>query len=429
MKILIKSGRIIDPSTGIDVVKDVLIQDDKILDIDKNIKIEQPFEIIDATGKIVAPGLIDMHTHLREPGREDEETVYTGTRSAIAGGFTTICCMPNTNPPVDNQGVVDFIYKQAEAAGTAEVFPIACITKERKGETITEMVELKKAGCVAFSDDGNCIQNAFVMRQALEYSHMLNMPIISHCEDIMLSNKGLINEGYTSTILGLAPNPYISESSIVARDIQLAKFTKAQLHIAHVSCAESVKLIRQAKGEGINVTSETCPHYFTLTEDVMRSFNTNTKVNPPLRTQEDIDAIKEGLKDGTIDVIATDHAPHADFEKELEYSLAPFGMIGLQTALSLSIQALIEEEILDWLLLFDKLSCAPAKILNLQRGKLCKGELANLIIINPEKEWIFREENIYSKSKNTPFLGMKLKGSVDCCIVKGKLIFRNGKFK
>jgi dihydroorotase len=413
MKILIKQGRIIDPSQKFDGVFDLLINNDKIVELKKNITAKAA-QKIDAKNKIIAPGLIDLHTHLREPGEEHKETIATGVKAAIAGGFTTVCAMPNTKPACDNQAQVEFILARAKAA-KFNVLPIATITKERVGKEISPMAELKKAGSIAVSDDGDAVADSRLLRRAMEYAAMLNLLVICHCEDKILVNNGVMHEGYWSTVLGLRPIPTESESIIVARDIQLAELTGARIHIAHVSTAKSVEIIRQAKKRGVKVTAEATPHHFTLTDEAVKIYNTNAKVNPPLRSKEDVKAIIKALHDGTIDVIATDHAPHADFEKEKEFDYAPFGLTGLETALPLA------KRILDWPELIAKMSYIPSQILNYNRGTLKPGSIADLIIIDPNKKWIYSEDQIKSKAKNSPFLNWELTAQVEQVYIAGKL--------
>lgn len=423
MNILVKSGYIVDPGNKREGVFDILIEDGKVVKIEKDIKTEVD-KLINAEGKYILPGLIDMHCHLREPGREDEETLLSGSLAGIKGGFTSLCCMPNTEPPIDNQGVVEYIHMENRKIDLINIYPVGAITKKREGKELTEIGELKKAGVVAISDDGNCIMNSEVMRRAMEYSKMFDLLIISHCEDTNLSYGGLMNEGYISNLLGLKGIPRQAEIIMVARDIELAYLTKTKLHLAHLSCRESVELVRRAKKEGIKITCETCPHYFSLTEENVLGYNTLCKVNPPLRTSEDVEAIKEALKDGTIDVIATDHAPHADFEKDIEFEQASFGMIGLETALSIAIKELVETKIISLSQLVEKMSFNPAKILNLEKGSINIGEPAEFIIVDLNKNWKVEKEKIVSKSKNTPYLNWTLPGLVEYVFTKGKLVYR-----
>jgi dihydroorotase len=426
MSILIKKGRVIDPQQGLDKVMDILIEGGKISKVGAAGKASVA-TVIDAGGKIVAPGFIDMHTHLREPGNEDKETIETGLRAAIAGGFTTVCAMPNTEPSCDNQAQIKFLTEKAKTLHSANLIPVGTITKGRQGKEITEMNDLKDAGCPAVSDDGSSVEDPGLMRKALEYASMTDMLVISHAEDKSLAGDGVMHEGYWSTVLGLSPVPSKAESTIVERDIQLAQLAGARIHIAHVSAAESVEIIRRAKKEGIPVTCEVAPHHFSLTDEDVKTYDTSMKVNPPLRSKEDIKAIKKGLKDGTIDVIATDHAPHLDSEKDKEFDYAPFGMIGLETALSLSVINLVEEGCLDWEELIRKLATNPAMILKHDRGTLLEGAVADVVIIDPDKEWTYERENIISKSANSPFIGKKMKGFVESVIVGGKIVKQEGK--
>jgi len=419
MKILIKNGTIIDPSQGIDAKGDLLIEEGRIVKCGGGIS-EEGAEIIDAGGKIVAPGLIDMHTHLREPGKEEAETIKTGMRAAIAGGFTTVCAMPNTEPPCDGQGQAGFLLERAKEAALARLVPIGTITRERKGEYLSEMAELKEAGCPAVSDDGSSIMDAGVMRRALEYASMLDMVVISHCEDKTLAGDGVMHEGYWSTALGMKPIPSSSEYIMVERDLRLAEEAGARLHIAHISAKESVEAVRAAKKRGVKITAEATPHHFTLTDEALKNYDTNLKVNPPLRTEADREAVKKGLQDGTIDVIATDHAPHTVNEKEKEFDYAPFGMIGLETALSLGVMELLDKGILSWSGLISKMSAAPAGILGINGGTLREGAAADIVIIDPEEEWEYSEDKIRSRSKNSPFKGWKMKARVVQVLVGGK---------
>ena len=425
MKILIKGGRVISPAEELDEITDILIEDGKISKIQKSIKVDVDQEI-NAQDKLVVPGFVDMHTHLREPGEEDKETIESGAKAALFGGFTTVCAMPNTKPACDNQAQVKFIIEKAQQSAFANVLPIGAITKAREGKEITEMADLKEAGCIALSDDGDTVENSSLMRRALEYASMLDLLIISHCESKVLAGKGVMHEGYWSTFLGLQPIPAEAESLIVDRDIQLSELAGARLHIAHVSTAKSVDIIRQAKKRGVDVTAEVTPHHFSLTDESLKAFDSNLKVNPPLRSKEDVVAIKEGLRDGTIDVIATDHAPHLEVEKEREFDYAPFGMIGLETALSLSIMNLVDEEYLDWSELICKLSVNPCRILKYARGTFKPLAVADIVIIDTKQKWKYSKDIVKSLSINSPFLDWSLKGAVTDVFVAGRRLIADG---
>jgi dihydroorotase len=421
MNILIKNGRIIDPSQDIDEYKDILIKDGKIQGLyPKGKGPKKVDKTIDASNCIVIPGLVDMHTHLRDPGFEYKETIITGSKAALRGGFTTVCCMPNTNPVNDNIAVTEYILRKASQHGKCTVYPIGAITKGQKGEELTEMGMLKNAGCIAFSDDGKPVMNSLIMRRALEYSKIFDVPIISHCEDSRLSEGGVMNEGVVSTLLGLKGIPKTAEEIMVARDIALCELTEGNLHIAHVSTEGSVRLIREAKARGLNVTAETSPHYFCLTEDLLKEYDPNLKVNPPLRTQKDVLAIKEGLKDDTIDVIATDHAPHHPDDKNREFDAAAFGISGLETAFALGFQ-LVEQGFLDLKQFIKKMTLTPSKILKISKGTLRINSDADITIINPEKEFIVDANKFLSKGKNTPFSGWHLKGTIEKTIHMGEI--------
>jgi len=421
MKYLIKGGRVIDPVSHIDSVMDVLVSGTKIEKLSKDIKVKGA-TLIDAKGKIVAPGLIDMHVHLREPGREDKETVLTGTRAAIKGGITSVSCMPNTEPATDDPDKVKDLKRIIKDTALSNVFIIASITMGREGRELTDIKRMKKEGVAALSDDGNSIGDASVMQKALKEAKKNELFIISHCEDKRLSGKGVINEGIIATKLGLRPIPRSSEYEIVKRDIKLAEETNARLHIAHISCKESVDILKKAKKKGINVTAEVTPHHFTLTDECCVTYDTNLKMKPPLRSKEDIEAIKKALKEGTIDAIASDHAPHGRHEKDVAFDFAAFGMIGLETSLALSI-ALVEGKILSWVRLVELMSCNPAKILGLKdKGSLSKGKDADIVIIDPDKKWTYKQKDIKSKSNNSPFIGWQFKGKADSVMVGGKLI-------
>jgi len=425
-KLLIKNGRVIDPASNLDAVRDVLVENGKIVKVAPRVK-GQGARLIDAKGMLVLPGLIDMHTHLRDPGRPDKETIASGTRAAALGGFTTVCCMPNTEPPIDNAAVVKYVRDKGKTEGVVNVFPIGAITKGLKGETLSEMGLMLEEGAIAFSDDGNCVMRSDVMRRALEYARQFGIPIISHSEDKELSSGGVMNESAVSTAIGLPGIPALSEEIMVARDIMLAK-KYGRVHIAHVSTAGSVNLIRRAKKEGSAVTCETCPHYFSLTEEAVRNYDPNTKVNPPLRSKNDLKAVIKGLQDGTIDAIATDHAPHNIEEKNIEFNSASFGMIGLETALGLAMTMLVETKALTLKEVIHKMTLAPAKIIGLSsKGTLKPGADGDVTIVDPKAEWVVEADKFASRSRNTPFNGWQLKGKVVYTIVSGKIIVKDGK--
>ncbi|VAX27048.1 Dihydroorotase [hydrothermal vent metagenome] len=420
--ILIKGGRIIDPAHQRDEVGDLLISKGVIQEISPFISpLNNTVQVIEATGKIVSPGLIDLHTHVREPGFEYKETIASATAAAAYGGFTTICCMPNTHPVNDNQSVTELILEKAAKVGTVRVLPIGAITKGSKGCELAEMGELVAAGCVAVSDDGLPVMNSQVMRQAMSYAKIFDVPVIDHCEDLNLTNNGVIFEGEVSTRLGLRGIPASSESVMVARDIALAEQTGARVHLAHISTAASVHLIRDAKRRGIPVTAETCPHYFTLTDEAVGCFNTNAKMKPPLAAAQDQAEVLLGLSDGTIDLIATDHAPHAADEKEQALDCAPFGIIGLETALPLSL-ALVTRGVLSLPEVIQKLTSEPARVLGRKTGALGIGDPADLTLIDLDAEWIVDEQHIKSLSKNSPFMGRQMKGRATAILVGGKFI-------
>jgi dihydroorotase len=421
MNILIKNGHIIDPANKIDGKFDLLIADRKIAKVGKPGTVPgDGAEVIDASGKLVSPGLIDMHVHLREPGLEYKETIATGTAAAKAGGFTAVCCMPNTNPVNDTRSVTEYILAQAAREASARVLPVGAITKGSKGEELAEIGELCEAGCVGVSDDGKPVPGSGMMRRAMEYSKTFDIPVLSHCEDPQLAAKGVMNEGFVATELGLRGIPNAAEDVMVARDIALAELTGARVHLCHVSTAGAVRMIRNAKQRGVKVTAETCPHYFTLTDEAVRGYNTMAKMNPPLRSSADRDAVRDGLKDGTIDVIATDHAPHAEDEKLEEFDLAPFGIVGLETAVGLAF-GLVRDGILTMEGLVRRMSVTPAAILKVPGGSLNVGAIADISIIDPEEEWTVDATQFRSRSRNTPFHGWKLKGRAVRTIVGGKV--------
>jgi dihydroorotase len=423
MKILLKNGRLIDPIGEIDTVTDVLIIDGIIQKISQNLSVTKEDKSIDLTGKIISPGFIDMHVHLREPGFEHKETIESGSRAAASGGFTSVCCMPNTNPVIDDPSVIKWIQQCSLKVddGIVDVYPIAAITKGREGKELAPMMELAEAGALAFSDDGSPVENAEVMRRALEYASMIDKPIIQHAEELSMAKGGVMNEGYVSTLLGMQPIPSIAEEIMISRDLHISQYTKAQYHAAHISTAGSVELLRSAKKKNLRVSCEVTPHHFSLTDNAVRSFDTNTKMNPPLRSHEDVEAVKEGLRDGTIDVIATDHAPHSFDEKQVEFLYAPFGIVGLETAVGLAITELIHTKILTPKQLIEKFSVNPRNILHLPRINIQEGEPANLTFLDFMQEWIVDINNFQSKSKNSPFHGWKLKGKAIGIINKGKM--------
>ncbi len=419
-KVILVGGIIIDPIQKNQCQSDIYIERGVIKKIGKNIKVKDAV-ILMVKGEYIAPGFIDLHAHLREPGREDEETIKSGAYAALAGGFTKVCCMPNTEPALDNEGVVKFILQESERVGYASVLPVGAATKGRKGEEISEIGALVTAGVVAVSDDGDPISNPFVMRQVLEYAKIFDLPVISHCEVKDLSANGVMNEGVISTKLGLRGIPDIAEAAMVYEHILLADYTKSRLHIAHVSTKKAVEIIRWAKAKGVDITAETCPHYFTLTDEACATFDTNYKVNPPLRTETDVMAIKEALAEGTIDAIATDHAPHLTSEKEVEFDLAPFGMIGLETAFSLGYEALVTQKYLSLVDYIAKLTVEPAKVLKLAIPAIAINKHANFVIFDTKIKWTYQQTAIHSKSQNSPFIGKELNGKVLKVVIGNRL--------
>ncbi len=422
MKIVIKNGTLVDPASGTMEKLDLLINDERIEEISHRIAVDDDAGIIDASGCIVLPGLIDMHVHFREPGREDVETIIGGCEVAAKSGFTSVCTMPNTSPAIDNQALVRFIIMEAEK-GPINVYPVATVTKGSQGEDMSEMGDLINSGAVAFSDDGLPVKSSILMRRALEYSRMFDVPILTHAEDLDLSDNGLMNEGNNSIMLGLKGIPRESEEIIIARDVLLTRLAKGRLHVCHVSSRGSVDIIGNAKNEGIRVTCETAPHYFSLTDDIIAEKFAMAKMNPPLRGEADRKAIIEGLKNGVIDVIATDHAPHSENEKMQEMEYAPFGIVGLETIVPLIITILIKENNFSFLEAFEKVTINPARILKLDKGELKKGKIADITIIDPDKKVLINEEFMLSKSKNSPFLGQELYGSVEYTICNGNIIY------
>jgi len=430
MLTLIKGGRVVDPG-NLDGIMDILIDDDRIIEIIPSgksgkrdsglLKGRVPEIIIDASGKIVAPGLIDMHVHLREPGQEYKETIETGTLAAAWGGFTSVCAMPNTIPVNDNRQITEYILKRTREAGNETVYPVAAISKGLEGTSLCEYGDLKEAGAIALSDDGNPVSNSRLMRRAMEYARGFGLPVISHCEVNELSAGGVMNEGTVATKMGLAGIPNAAESIMVMRDIALCELTGAHLHIAHVSTHESVNAIREAKRKGLPVTAETAPHYFTLTDDAVSGYDTNAKMNPPLRSAFDREAVREGLADGMIDVIASDHAPHSSIEKDVEFDIAANGIVGLETSLSLCLK-LVEDGILGISALVEKMSTNPARILGIEKG-IKIGGIADITIIDPEAVYTVDSGSFRSLGRNTPFNGWKMKGRAYLTMVCGRIVF------
>lgn len=425
-KVLIKNGLVIDPSQNLEKVADIYVVDGKIAEIGE--KLEYSCDtVINAEGHWVTPGFVELHAHFREPGFEHKEDIASGSRAAVKGGYTTVCVMPNTSPVIDNEALVTFVSTRAATVGLVKLHVIGAISKGLKGEQLAEMAFMKRAGAVAFSDDGNPVMNAQLMRNAMEYASMLGLPIISHAEDMNLSRPGVINEGFISTKLGLPAMPKAAEEVMIARDIILAELTGAHLHIAHVSTARGVELIRQAKARGVRVTAEVTPHHLLLTDQLVAesSFDPNTKVNPPLREECDAEALLAGLLDGTIDAIATDHAPHHQDDKDLEYNYAAFGISGLETAFA-ALNQLVSEGKLPRQVLIDKLTAAPARALNLNVGTLQMGQPADITIIDPSEKWLVTAEALATKGKNTPWLGQELTGKVKTVLVNGQIKLHQG---
>ncbi|MDR2643733.1 MAG: dihydroorotase [Planctomycetaceae bacterium] len=414
------NGHVVDPSQGIDSVCNIRINDGKIFSVGH--KPDADDKVFDAAGKIVVPGLIDMHVHLREPGLEENETIETGTKAAVHGGFTSIACCPNTVPPIDSQAIVEFIQQQASRSRNCNVFVICCISKNREGKELAELGQLFEAGAVACSDDGSPVEDAELMRRAFEYCLMFDKPLLSHSEVTSLTKGGVMHEGMVSLLLGLRGMPVAAEDVMVAQDITLAEITGGRLHVMHVSTEGAVSEIRRAKLRGIRVTAEVTPHHLTLTDDCMRSFNSNFKMSPPLRSRNHVEACIEGLRDNTIDVIASDHAPHATEKKMRELDQAPFGVIGLETVLPVVITNLVKPGILSWTNLIEKLTLNPAKILNIPKGTFKVGADADVTVIDPDLKWKVAVTDFKSKSKNSPFIGVELTGKAVAVFVGGKRV-------
>ncbi|NBU40189.1 MAG: dihydroorotase [Planctomycetia bacterium] len=424
--LLIRGGRVVDPSQGVDRIDDVLVRDGLIVSIGHGggQPIGRADETVEAAGLVVCPGLVDMHVHLREPGREEDETIETGTRAALAGGFTSVACIPNTEPPIDTQAAVEFIRQKASRADTCNVFVVACVSRGREGKELAEIGRLVEAGAVAFSDDGSPVYDAELMRRALEYCRMFDKPVLAHEEVLELSRGGIMHEGLVSLVLGLPGMPAAAEDVMIGRDITLAETTGGRVHVMHVSTAGGVALIRDAKRRGVRITAEACPHHFTLTDESLRGFDANCKMSPPLRTAADVEAIITGLADGTIDCIATDHAPHAREKKLLEIDRAPFGILGLETAVGLTVTRLVATGRIGWPRLVEAMSLLPSRILGIARGTLQPGSVADITLIDPARSWRVDRSRLCSKSINTPFDGWTLQGRAVATIVAGRIKYR-----
>jgi len=424
--LLLRGGHVIDPSTGQDGIADVLLNDGRVEAVGTGLGTPDDAEIVDVGGLIVAPGFIDVHVHLREPGGEHKETITTGAHAAVAGGFTAVCAMPNTDPPIDDPAAVGFVRAEGRRAGGARVYPTGTVSIGMKGERLALIGEMVEAGAVAVTDDGRPVADAGLMRLALEYARTFGIPVAQHCEDHSLSAGGSMNEGLVSTRLGIRGIPNASEDVVIARDLLLAELTGGRLHIQHVSTRAGVAMIRDAKARGVAVTAEGTPHHFTLTDEACEQYRTEAKVNPPLRRPEDRAAVIEGVGDGTLDVIATDHAPHHYDEKEQAFEDAPFGLVGLETALGLAVTQLVEQKVLTLSQMVERMSCAPARAFSLPGGTLRQGSIADVTVFDPEREWTVDRTTFVSKSRNTPFNGMTLRGAPELTIVDGRVRWRRG---
>jgi dihydroorotase len=422
--LLLRGGRLVDPSQGLDAVGDLLLRDGRVEAIGGTLGVPDGAELLDCAGLVVAPGFIDVHVHLREPGREDVETVATGAHAAVAGGFTAVCAMPNTRPVTDNQATVGFVKRQGDAAGFARVYPYGAISVGQRGETLAEFGEMVGAGAVAFSDDGRPVESAHLMRTALEYARTFGVPVAEHCEDMSLAHGGSMNEGIVSARLGLKGIPAEAEEIYVIRDILLARRTGGHIHLCHLSTKGSVELVRWGKERGIHVTAEACSHHVSLTEEAVEGYDTNAKMNPPLRTAEDVAALQAGLADGTIDLLVTDHAPHHYDEKEREFADAPNGIVGLETALGVNCTWLLHRGVLTLAQLVDAMSCKPARVFGLPGGTLRVGSPADVSVFDPDRRWTVDPARFRSKGRNTPYGGMTLTGQPRCTVVGGRVVFR-----
>ncbi|MDD2707195.1 MAG: dihydroorotase [Verrucomicrobiae bacterium] len=421
--LIIRHGRVVDPANQIDEARDVAVVDGRIADL-RDIPPEAKPEEVDAKGLVVCPGLIDMHVHLREPGRADQETIASGTRAAAHGGFTTVVCMPNTKPPADTAGTVEFIKAHARDKGVVHVVPTGCITIGSQGEQLAEIGSLKRAGVAAITDDGHCVQNNEIMRRAIEYAKMFSLPVLDHCQDANLSASGVVNEGYWSTALGLHGWPAIAEEIMVSRDCMLAELADWKLHIQHVSTAGSVRIVREARDRGVRVSAEVTPHHLALADETVKSYDTNLKMNPPLRSARDVEALRQGIRDGVIEVLASDHAPHCSYEKEVEFDYAPFGIVGLETELGIFATELVHKGVISLSRMIAMLTINPARILQLDAGTLGKGAVADITLMDPDREWVVNRDEFASLSRNTPFHGWKLKGKAVMTIVAGRIVWR-----
>jgi dihydroorotase len=424
MDICLRGGRVIDPARGFDADADVLLKGGVVAKVGPGIAngAGAGVRMVDARGCWVVPGLIDLHTHLREPGQEYKEDIATGTRAAAAGGYTAVCAMPNTIPPNDNRAVTDLMVRRAAEVGVVRVYPVGAISKGLKGESLAEMGELRDAGCVAVSDDGHPVMSSELMRRALEYARTFGLTVVQHCEDLNLSAGGSMNEGLVSTRAGIRAQPTAAESSMVARDLELVALTGARYHVAHISGAESVRLVREAKSRGLPVTCEVTPHHLTLTDEACSTYDTHTKCNPPLRTAADVEALRAGLVDGTIDAVATDHAPHSSVEKDVEFEQAAFGVIGLETAIPLVLELVLHAGLTpsDWV---RRMSTGPAAAFGLRGGTLAEGRLADVTVVDPEILWTCEPAGLRSRSRNTPFAGRQMKGRAALTIVGGRIVY------